>query len=134
MTATALPAMGQELLRDGGAGFLRLESVDAAKNRFRFYTFTWQQTLWGEWAICCTWGRIGSLGRTGVAYLGHHSGLTDALPELVAQRLRHGYGPRSGKSERLPCIGAYLAARRRDSPASHVCTTLGRRPLTPCDC
>ena len=91
MTATALPEMARDL--PYGGGFLRLESVDAAKNRFRFYTFTWQQTLWGEWAICCEWGRIGSLGRSRVAYLGNRNAVPGALADLVARRARRGYKP-----------------------------------------
>ena len=89
MTATALPEMARDL--PYGGGFLRLESVDAAKNRFRFYTFTSHQTLWGEWAICCTWGRIGSLGRSRVAYRGHRFGASRALTALVEHRIQRGY-------------------------------------------
>ena len=91
---------------DGIAGFLRLESVDADQNRFRFYTFTWQETLWGDWAICCSWGRIGSLGRSRVAYLGHRSGVPGALADLVEHRIRRGYQPRREQPERVSRNGA----------------------------
>lgn len=38
--------------------FLRLLSVDPVRNRYRFYTLTCERTLWSEWVIRCTWGRI----------------------------------------------------------------------------
>ena len=37
---------------------LRLVSLDPSRNRARVYTFTWQPTLWGEWALIRAWGRI----------------------------------------------------------------------------
>ena len=118
MTVTAPPPTSVKLPRDGAAaGFLRLESVNAAQNRFRFYTFTWQQTLWGEWAICCTWGRIGGLGRSRVAYLGHHNGVPDALVDLVAHRIRRGYQLRRGQPERASGNGSSQAGRGSDSRA-----------------
>jgi predicted DNA-binding WGR domain protein len=72
-------------------GFLRLVSVDPFRNRFRFYTFTCEPTLWGEWAIRCTWGRIGGMGRSRLAYLGHRGGVSEALQELLEHRRRRGY-------------------------------------------
>lgn len=104
MTQALQPATAGELAADDTAGFLRLESVDAARNRFRFYTFTWQRTLWGEWAICCSWGRIGSLGRGRVAYLGPRAGLSTALRALFERRTRRGYQPGAASSDGLVIV------------------------------
>lgn len=112
MSVTVPPEMTRDQLHNGGTGFLRLESVDATKNRFRFYTFTWQQTLWGEWAVCCSWGRIGSLGRSRIAYLGHRRGLPYALADLEEHRVRRGYRRRCQQSEGSSADGAGQAARR----------------------
>lgn len=46
--------------------FIRLESIDPSRNRARFYALAWQPTLWGEEALRCTWGRLGTLGRSHV--------------------------------------------------------------------
>jgi predicted DNA-binding WGR domain protein len=85
--------------------YVRLESIDPEANRFRFYTFTWQQTLWGEWTIRCTWGRIGSPGRSRTAYTGLRDELPTALADLVARRLRRGYRLRRGTAYPGWCSG-----------------------------
>ncbi len=85
----AVPARG----RLAAPSFLRLVSVDPTRNRFRFYAFAWQRTLWGDWAISCSWGRIGSIGRSRIAYLGEVQGVPQALRELVEHRIRRGYTP-----------------------------------------
>ena len=72
-------------------GFVRLVSVDRARNRFRFYTLSCEQTLWGEWAIRCAWGRIGGMGRSRIAYLGELGGVPEVLDGLLEHRLRRGY-------------------------------------------
>ena len=40
--------------------YLRFVSRDPAKNRARFYLFSWQVALDGETALVCTWGRLGT--------------------------------------------------------------------------
>ena len=74
-------------------GFVRLVSVDRARNRFRFYTFSCEPTLWSEWAIRCTWGRIGGMGRSRIAYVGQEAGLAQALSTMLERRMCRGYGP-----------------------------------------
>ncbi len=34
-------------------------SIDLAQNRYRWYALTLQPTLWGQWVVWTTWGRIG---------------------------------------------------------------------------
>lgn len=89
------------------AGFLRLVSVDPSHNRYRFYTLSCEQTLWKEWAIRSTWGRIGGMGRSRIAYLGHRGGVSGALQELLEHRMRRGYRPANS----LPPSGAAFLSR-----------------------
>jgi hypothetical protein len=39
--------------------YARLVSVDPERNRFRYYSLTWQPGLWGGGALVRRWGRIG---------------------------------------------------------------------------
>lgn len=73
---------------------VHFESIEPQENRFRFYTITWQKTLWGEWTIRATWGRIGGFCRSRVTYFPNERALREALPCLVARRLQRGYVPR----------------------------------------
>ena len=71
--------------------FVRLESVDPAKNLARFFVLAWQPTLWGERVLVRVWGRCGTLGRWAVV-----KSRADQRPEhtadrLLRLRLRHGY-------------------------------------------
>jgi predicted DNA-binding WGR domain protein len=70
---------------------LRLTSVDPARNRRRFYALTWQPTLWGEWALIHTWGRIGTAGRSKPVFYGDPAGAKEAVAQVIRRRLRRGY-------------------------------------------
>jgi predicted DNA-binding WGR domain protein len=72
-------------------GYLHFTSIDPQENRFRFYTITWQKTLWGEWTIRTTWGRIGGVGRSKVTYFESEQALREALPAILARRFDRGY-------------------------------------------
>ncbi len=71
--------------------YVHFESIDPEENRFRFYTITWQKTLWDEWTIRTTWGRMGGDGRSRVTYFESEQALREALPGVVAHRLERGY-------------------------------------------
>ena len=71
--------------------YVHFTSIDPEENRYRFYTTTWQRTLWGEWTIRTTWGRIGGSGRSQVAYFDSEQALRQELPGLVARRIQRGY-------------------------------------------
>lgn len=73
------------------AGFVRLESVNPAQNRARFYTLYWQPLLWGGAALMRSWGRIGTRSRSQMLLQAEHPHITAAVQRLVRQRLRHGY-------------------------------------------
>jgi predicted DNA-binding WGR domain protein len=71
--------------------YARFVSVDPAKNRYRFYSLTWQPSLWGGGALIRTWGRIGTTGRT-LETFHEDRGSTRALVErIVKRRLQRGY-------------------------------------------
>jgi predicted DNA-binding WGR domain protein len=72
-------------------GYVRLESVNPATNRARFYTLRWQPTLWGTGALVRTWGRIGTPGRAGVLLEAERPRVDAAVERLVRRRLQHGY-------------------------------------------
>lgn len=68
-----------------------LESVDATRDRFRFYVLTIEPDLFSEWALVVTWGRIGRPGRTRIAASGDFATVQLASAQLQGVRLRHGY-------------------------------------------
>ena len=70
---------------------LRLVSIDASRNRARFYVLQWQPTLWGGVALLRVWGRLGGQGRQQVVLEAATPQLDAVLTRLVRQRLRHGY-------------------------------------------
>ena len=70
---------------------LRLVSIDASRNRTRFYVLQWQPTLWGSVMLMRIWGRIGGPGRMQVVHETATPQRAAALTRLVRQRLRHGY-------------------------------------------
>ena len=41
---------------------IRMECIEPARNRHRFYTVTPAPTLWG-WGVLCEWGRLGEQSR-----------------------------------------------------------------------
>ena len=46
--------------------YVRFVSLNPAKNRARFYLLSWQISLEGDTALVCTWGRLGTQGRSRV--------------------------------------------------------------------
>ena len=68
-----------------------LVSIDALKNRYRFYRMRHQQTLWGEDVLVQTWGRQGTDGRTRVQFLKDHEQVQTEMAKLLRRRTQHGY-------------------------------------------
>ena len=69
-----------------------MERCDATRNLARFYEVDIQPTLFGNWAVVCRWGRIGTHGRVGQDWF---ASLPEAQTEQVhrvAQKYRRGYG------------------------------------------
>ena len=71
--------------------FVRFVSRDPAKNRARFYLLTWQPTLDGEMALVCTWGRLGTQGRSLAVVFPERSCAQAKIAHLIRRRFQHGY-------------------------------------------
>ncbi len=70
---------------------VRLTSVDPAANRFRAYGLSWRPTLWGDFALVQTWGRLGSPARSRTSFFASRPMAQEAIVWLLRRRLRHGY-------------------------------------------
>ena len=70
---------------------VRLTSVDPEANRFRAYTLSWHPTLWGDFALVQTWGRLGSPARSRTAFFASRPMAQEVIVKLLRRRLRHGY-------------------------------------------
>ena len=70
---------------------VRLTSVDPAANRFRSYALSWRPTLWGDFALVQTWGRLGSPSRSRTTFFASRPMAQEAIVRLLRRRLRHGY-------------------------------------------
>ena len=70
---------------------VRFVSLDAAKNRARFYTITWQPALWGGGAIVRRWGRLGGQGRALTHFYPDRASVQASVERLIRRRLRRGY-------------------------------------------
>ena len=71
--------------------YVYFTSIDPARNRYRFYTLTWQHGLWGEVSLVRSWGRIGGRGRScSHIYEDQSAGQKEAA-RLVTRRLQRGY-------------------------------------------
>jgi predicted DNA-binding WGR domain protein len=70
---------------------LCLVSIDAAKNRYRFYRISRQRTLWDEDVLVQSWGRIGTDGRSRICFLNDPGQIQTLLAKLLRQRLQHRY-------------------------------------------
>lgn len=70
---------------------LRLQCVDLARNKQRFYKMAVQPTLFGEWELMREWGRIGRAGRVRHDVYASAGAALDALAKLAKQKSRRGY-------------------------------------------
>ncbi len=69
---------------------VRFVSRDSTKNRERFYLLRWQGSLHGDTALVCTWGRIGTQGRSRILCFESAPDMT-RLERLMRRRLQRGY-------------------------------------------
>lgn len=70
---------------------IRLQCVDPAKNKRRFYMMQVQPTLFGEWELVREWGSIGRAGRVRCDAYPSAGPALDALSALKRQKGRRGY-------------------------------------------
>ena len=71
--------------------YAHLVNVDPDKNRYRFYTLTWQPSLFGGLALVRSWGRIGTSGRSRAIFFADQEGAQKAVEEIMKRRMAHGY-------------------------------------------
>jgi predicted DNA-binding WGR domain protein len=70
---------------------IRLISIDPTRNRARFYLLQWHTTLYGDRALLCTWGRIGTRGRSQPRTFQDASDVRRHITRILRRRLQHGY-------------------------------------------
>ena len=66
-------------------------SINAAENRFRFYSMMIEKTLFGEFILSCTWGRIGTGGQGKMFFYDSLAECMEKLKCIVKVRGSHGY-------------------------------------------
>jgi len=71
--------------------YVRLRSVDPARDRDRSYTLTWQAALVGDGALVRCWGRTGGPERTRIDYYPDRAGAQAHVEAILRRRLCHGY-------------------------------------------
>ncbi len=76
---------------EGFQQYVRLESINAAKNRRRFYTLAWQPALFDGWALVRIWGRLGTSGRVRQHYFLDRDDAYGLIIRLLRRRLQRGY-------------------------------------------
>lgn len=79
---------------------LYVERIDAARNMARFYALSIQPTLFGEPSLLRAWGRIGSRGQQKIHVFEEESQAVRLFLELVAQKRKRGYRPRTSCGNR----------------------------------
>jgi len=71
--------------------YVRLRSVDPARDRDRSYTLTWQPGLMGHGALVRCWGRTGGAERTRTDHYPDRALAQAHVEAILRRRLRHGY-------------------------------------------
>lgn len=71
--------------------FIRLESIDPAHNRYRFFVLHWQPGLWHDRVRVRVWGRVGTAGRTRGRVPSAVSDGDRLVQQLLRRRLQRGY-------------------------------------------
>lgn len=71
--------------------YAHLVSIDPSRNRYRYYTLTWQPSIFGGGAIVRRWGRIGTEGRWRAIFFGTREEAQKTVDGIVKQRLARGY-------------------------------------------
>jgi len=71
--------------------YIRFVSRDPGKNRNRFYLLSWQPTLDGHAALVCTWGRLGTRGRSRILCTADQPHAQDIVARIIRRRMQRGY-------------------------------------------
>ncbi len=85
--------------------YMRLEPIDPARNRWRWYALSVQPTLFGEWAFLREWGRIGEQGGQGMTvFYDSECAALSACNAFKVVKTRRGYTARPEQLD-LPLWG-----------------------------
>ncbi len=68
-----------------------LRRIDPSKNMARFYTIDIQPTLFGDWAVVRSWGRIGGKGRSNETWFPAAPPALGCLEKQAAAKRGRGY-------------------------------------------
>ena len=68
-----------------------MKRFDHTRNLARFYQVDIQPTLFGDWAVICRWGRIGTEGRTRQDWFTALPDAQTAQACRLARKRRRGY-------------------------------------------
>jgi len=68
-----------------------MERSEYTRNLARFYQVDIQPTLFGDWAVVCRWGRIGTYGRMRQDWFTSLPEAQTAQARRVARKRRRGY-------------------------------------------
>ncbi len=71
--------------------YVRLRSLDPARNRDRSYTLTWTPALFEGGALVRCWGRTSGAEHTRSDYYPDRAGAQAYIEAILRRRLRHGY-------------------------------------------
>ncbi len=71
--------------------YVRLRSVDPARDRDRSYTLTWTPALFEGGALVRCWGRTGGAEHTRSDYYSDRADAQAHVEAILRRRLRHGY-------------------------------------------
>ena len=66
-------------------------SVKPEENRFRFYSLSLGEDLWGEEVLVKRWGRIGGRKRENYIWPESHHELMELIDEIKEKRSKHDY-------------------------------------------
>jgi predicted DNA-binding WGR domain protein len=68
-----------------------IEALAQFTGYIRFYLLSWQPDLDGSRVLVCTWGRIGTRGRSRVVFYPKQANAQDAITRIIKRRLQRGY-------------------------------------------
>jgi len=71
-------------------------SVKPEENRFRFYSLSLGEDLWGEEVLVKRWGRIGGRKRENYIWPESHRELLELIDEIKEKRSEHAYRLKRG--------------------------------------
>lgn len=67
------------------------QSVKPEENRFRYYSISIGEDLWGEEVLVKRWGRIGGRKSENYIWPDSHRELVELIDRIKKQRNKHGY-------------------------------------------